>query len=546
MCVPGEMKSERANTRHELVRALYVSPSNHHLTVQPNPSPAGMAKLLDLPKELLLEIAEGLEGDNLNLASLCLTSRACAYFSKPSLYRCVKIRRENANRIQIALLLRTALDRPDLIALTKVIDIETSIFRDLDERLEVPSGATRMRLESGLRLEDAALDCSRRLERSSPSGVSSMIRLWRSDLRNGAQAAYLGVLLSLLTNVNDISITIYTEEGEDRKTVQPLERLFGLSVGGWDDEKHMDPRPHLPLLPSTRNVTRLKISGANMALLGLGFEGLEILEADLTQTIKSRNGGTRWTNELVNMDPFLLPKVHTVVLDADWYCMDDGSVQSLFDAAHFPQLLRIQYNMHNRWTVYTWHPYGTFTSFLEIIGDTRSQLQEFTINVVTNLKKSNPSILSQIEPFDPIYCRLKHFERLHTVYVPSSALVHHYAHANDHLNLTAIALGDLPPNLTHLTILYPKAQTLEWIRDTFVTAGCTLQTLTLSCAWEFGKSPSWFERRRAILDDLPCRVIVNAIEGQKEPEDYSDGEAGALWDEQQTDGDWLAGLFEHA
>jgi hypothetical protein len=78
--------------------------------VRPHPRPRNMAKLSDLPQELLLDIVERLEGDNPTLASLCLTSRACANLCQNLLYRHVKIS-EDAKPVQIALLLRTMFDR---------------------------------------------------------------------------------------------------------------------------------------------------------------------------------------------------------------------------------------------------------------------------------------------------------------------------------------------------------------------------------------------------------------------------------------------------
>jgi hypothetical protein len=175
------------------------------------------------------------------------------------------------------------LSGPDLAVQVVILDVKASIFTDHSQGWEVPSGATRMPLNNWTRLEEAALAHTKSLERRSAPGVSAMVRQWRPDLQRGAQTAYLGVLLSLIKNVKDLAITILVEKGSPRRSLQPLERLFGLSIG-WGDGLYMDPKPHLRLLPDlSKNVRRLQTSGANLALLCLGFDNLEILEVDLSQ-----------------------------------------------------------------------------------------------------------------------------------------------------------------------------------------------------------------------------------------------------------------------
>ena len=502
-----------------------------------------MTSLLELPQELLLDIVERLEGDNAALAALCLTSRACVDFSRRSLYRSVKIDRNNTSKVQIALLLRTAFDRRDLIALTTTFHIETSIFLDSSELWEVPSGATRMRLANGTRLKDASLQEAKCLERNSAPGVSSMIRNWRRALRSGAQTAYVGLLFFLLTSIKDISITIYVEDGKPTRTVQPLEHLFGLSIGGYEDELQADPRPHLPLIPHMRHVTRLKTSGANLALLCLGFENLETLEIDLSQSLRSVSG-PYWMNDVVDMDPCSLPNVHSLVIHIDWdKRIGKDCIQSLFEAIYFPELSHVYCSLYNHDIRHHWNPEGSF-AFLQLAFEpVEPLLQELTISVGNDIGKFSPDILCRFSPCTP---DLRRFERLHTMCVPSAALVNHSIHHNDTPVDVPLLLNDMPPKLKHLTILYPNAQTLDWLHDTFGANGHdepVLQTLTLSCAWDWGKPPTWFERRRDLLDSFPVKVIVDVIQGQKKPADYVDVEADGLWDIQSGDDDWLSGLF---
>jgi hypothetical protein len=208
------------------------------------------------------------------------------------------------------------LSGPDLAVQVVILDIKASIFTDHSQGWEVPSGATRMHLNNWTRLEEAALAHTKSLERRSAPGVSAMVRQWRPDLRRGAQTAYLGVLLSLIKNVKDLAITILVEEGSPRRSLQPLERLFGLSIG-WGDGLYMDPKPHLRLLPDlSKNVRRLQTSGANLALLCLGFDNLEILEVDLSQWTRD---GTWYVceNEKVELHPCTLPKVACFILRCD-------------------------------------------------------------------------------------------------------------------------------------------------------------------------------------------------------------------------------------
>jgi hypothetical protein len=51
--------------------------------------------------------------------------------------------------------------------------------------------------------------------------------------------------------------------------VAPIERFFGLSFSGWDDEYEDGLGPPLQLLPGMRNVKRPKIAGTKVALLSL-------------------------------------------------------------------------------------------------------------------------------------------------------------------------------------------------------------------------------------------------------------------------------------
>jgi hypothetical protein len=540
------------------MRASVLAPNSNTLSSRKNLQPSTtisqhpdsttciMAKLLDLPQELLLDIVERLEGsENASVAALCLASRACVGFSRPSLYRHVRIHRDSSNPIQIALLLRTAFDRPDLVAQTTIIDIETSVFINAGAQWLVPSGATRMRLKDGTRLEDVSLNHYRSLMRSSAPGISAMVQDWRPSLRNGDQTAYLGVLLSLLVGIKDLAITIYNEDGSPMRSSEPLERLFGLSTEIRRANMGIAPRPHLPLITHMRNVTQLKTASANLALLSLGFENLRSLEINFTE---SKDPSRYCINEMVGLYPCSLPKVQSLKIHIYWEDLleeSDAELDRFFINCHFPKLTQLHVNLSQSYSINLGLQLGSIYYLLEGLETVMSSVQKFTLSVSNDRSCFTSTAFHQIRPLDPTDGMLKAYGRLHTLSVPNVVLVNPGVHGYDTYSTTPLTLDDLPPSLKHLTISYPSAETLDWLLDTFNMADhvhSEVQTVTLLCAWDWGKPPSWFHHRRKVLDSLPVRVIVGVVQGQKEPEDYIDKEIG-LFDAQTNEADLLVGLF---
>lgn len=315
-----------------------------------------------------------------------------------------------------------------------------------------------MRLASGLWLEDAAPDRTKYVERHSAPGISNMFHNRRSRLRRGSLAAYLGVLLTLLINIADISVTTYTQEEGQRRTSRLFEFLFRLSVTGTTGGMTL---LHLPVLPSIRNVTRLKIAGANMALFGLGFESLKTMEIDPAQSFRSRRGPFL-ANELIDLDPCSPPRVQTIVFHVQWIeNLGYPHLRPLFEALHLPALLRVYFSLYSRNGSLGFGPQNISTTFLSVLEPTKSQLQKFTVSVGDNISNFEPMVMIGLEPIRPSSTSLRQSQKLHTMSVPSGALVQHSIHANDHSNLETISLNDLPQPLGCLTILYSNAQTLE-------------------------------------------------------------------------------------
>ncbi|KAF2029933.1 hypothetical protein EK21DRAFT_89354 [Setomelanomma holmii] len=510
-----------------------------------------MARLSQLPQELFLGIVELLEGNNATLAALCLISRAVAEVSRPYLYRHVVLGAEDAKPTQIALFLRTLFDRPDYATQTKILQIEATVYRDRNQDFEVPSGATGMRMDDGTRLEEACVDHVRCIEQNGAPRISAMIQKWRLRLRSGAQTAYVGVLLSLLVNLKDIAITIYTEEGLPRRTFTPLERLFRLSVGAFyqDDGSHLKLRPHLPLFPTTRDVTRLRTTGANLAILCLGFANLQILEVDLQQSNCSRSNGAHlnWENGTTEFQPRALLKVHTINFDSDWEALLVGyRVRHLLETIRFPSLRHFFFSIVRGPTQHL-EQYGNFRTFFESIQPIATQLERVAIDVGGDRTNFSMSCLNAFKPVDLGEGDLFRFSSLQVLRIPSAAFVGRCR--TDHTGRVSVPprLDDLGPYLEHLDITYPDGVTLEWLQNMFATLDVNqvrLRLISLSCAWDCGKPPSWFERRRHLLDNLPCPVVIGVVPGQKQPDGYVDKEVTGIWHASLAEGVWLDALFE--
>jgi hypothetical protein len=219
----------------------------------------------------------------------------------------------------------------------------------------------------------------------------------------------------------------------------------------------------------------------------------------------------------------------------------------LFEEIELPGLSHIHFDLinHTRKTVY--EPVcDTSQHLIRILDQNSIQAQNLSITVNNELNRSSNQALCHFEPFDPREGSLQRLEHLHTMCVPSVALVMHAVHHNDESEAEVLTLGDLPPNLKHLKILYPAAPTLNWLSKFFARVApgeLKLQTLTLLCDWRWGKHPAWFERRRDLLDDLPLKVIIAVAPGDKMPEGFVDSEVSGLLDVQTEEEDLLAGLF---
>jgi hypothetical protein len=402
-----------------------------------------------------------------------------------------------------------------------------------------------MTLANGERLQEAAVAQVESWLRRDAPGNGIVTQEWRPNLKSDGRTAFLGVLLTLARNVQDLSMAIFTAMGHPRRSTQPLEYLFGLGIGHLEHEDHLEPRPQLSLLPHLCNITRLRTYGANLALLCLGFDNLETLEVDFSQPFSDASG---WHDEVVEFQPFSLQKVTSLVLHTAWEAITGSHIfGTFFDHIKFPALVQAHVNIvvsHDLGIGYT--PMGSFHYLFRALRYYSIDPQELRITVDNDCEKSNRFASRRFEPFDLQDACLGQLHQLHTLCVPAAALVEHSARHHDTPGLVALSLSDLPPNLKHLEILYPNAAALKWLQDTFSTVASNdhgLLTLTLLCDWKWGKPRAWFDRRRAELDGLPFRVIVDIAQDQEEPAGYIDPEDNEVWTMKSADGNRLRALF---
>jgi hypothetical protein len=381
------------------------------------------------------------------------------------------------------------------------------------------------------------------LRRDAP-GDSFVTEDWRPDLKHGGRTVFLGVLLTLVRNVRDLSMAIFTATGHPRRSTQPLEYLFGMGIGHLEHEDHLEPRPRLNLLPPFCKITRLRTYGANFALLCLGFDNLKTLEVDFSQPYIDASG---WHDEVVEFHPLSLPKVTCLVLHTTWEAVTGLHIFStFFDHIKFPALVQVHVNIVSHGLGVGYTPMGSFHYLFRALGYHSIDSQELRITMDNNCETSDHFALRRFRPFDLQDACLRQLHRLHTLCVPAVALVEHSVHHHDTLGVVALSLSDLPPSLKHLEILYPNAATLKWLQDTFSEVAPNahgLLTLTLLCDWKWGKPRAWFDRRRADLDSLPFRVIVDIAQDEKEIVGYIDPEDYGIWETHSVDGTWLGALF---
>jgi hypothetical protein len=275
---------------------------------------------------------------------------------------------------------------PDLIALTTAFSIEAYAYENSDEALVPALGVIGILLNSGVHLEDAALDHARFLEQHSAPGLSNMIPYWKPGLRASARMAYIGVLLSLLSSVRDLAIAIYKEVGREAATILPLKHLFGLGMGEWDHDSSTYSHPYLSLVPNMKNVARLKTTGANISFLCLGLAHLEHLETNLVQETATM-GRTNYVNTMCELHSFSLPEVRSLTMHIVWQGLlhkSDYDIVQFFETCHLPQLSNLNINITQGNLRTDGLPAGSIDSLLESIKPVSHYLQEFNLSVTCN------------------------------------------------------------------------------------------------------------------------------------------------------------------
>ncbi|KAH7075048.1 hypothetical protein FB567DRAFT_553327 [Paraphoma chrysanthemicola] len=494
-----------------------------------------MAGFLQLPQELRLQILELLEGDNAALVPFCSVSRVCAQLAHPVLYRHVVLGSACAKPFQIGLFLCTLFDRPDHAKMVRTLDIKTSIHRNCTDELDVLAGAADLLLANNTRLQYACVRYVMGMKSSIAHETLWMIRNWQSRLYSDAEVAYVGAVLALSTNVRDITMTIYNKEESYLVTDRPLDLLFGW-VG---DVDHSNPWSCLPVLPSMRNVTRLKIPGMSLSVLHLGFDALEVLEVDLTLGAEvHRDLGAYFNNQDVGLHQCCPPRLRSIVVHLWWYGMLYGSTSTFlgrfFEELRAPNLDHIRFAVAGSPRQWSCIPHATFGRLASGLKPIRNSLRTLTVDLDNegDTIDFKAALLCLRLEGPPERATLQQFENLHTLKLPSSTLAVHALHHHDPTSVYVFNMYTMPPKLKHLIILHPNAATLLWLKEIFTAANVPktgLELVTLLCAWDLGKPTTWFERRRSLLDTFPVRFVVRVLPGQRKPEGFVDKEVADVW-----------------
>jgi hypothetical protein len=109
----------------------------------------------------------------------------------------------------------------------------------------------------------------------------------------------------------------------------------------------------------------------------------------------------------------------------------------------------------------------------------------------------DPRYLSRIRPF----ASLHPFECLHSLTLPHQALIPRHYGTHSH---TVDVRGVLPPSITMLEIMIPRASTLLWLEslERHLPYFSRLSTLVLRCYDDCGKPASWFREAHPVLEKL--------------------------------------------
>ncbi|KAF2875733.1 hypothetical protein BDV95DRAFT_280527 [Massariosphaeria phaeospora] len=232
-----------------------------------------MASLTTLPTELLVAIAEYLDGKTAILNSLSQVCRRLRPIAQDLMYTNITLRGHRKG--ELACLLRTLLGLPCWLEKIRRLDLElTHLESDTmpkQEFLPFESASTQEAFVGNI-----INQLSLRSRTDDASSLETFTSRWADGLKANGQAKFAGVLLALVPKAVDIRLTMLDSEGNSSPSYNPCYAFFNIGrevthiLGGLSS-----------FFSGLRNVKRITIPRGNISILHLPFLGLETLEVHL-------------------------------------------------------------------------------------------------------------------------------------------------------------------------------------------------------------------------------------------------------------------------
>lgn len=268
--------------------------------------------LLDLPNELLLEIAKQLEGDNVSLAALVRTCRQLKPITEEPLYRTIAdppYATEGA-----AYIVRTIFHQPQRA--TKIINLNITLSNDLEvNEVPMPSFLGTASLCDG---SEWAAHMQVHLESLQPR----MYERWIRGIQTGRLINISAVLLTLLSKVGDLQLFTYDNVAEEYPDDQPIKSIFKMDFDNFC--KYLRP----VLRRCLGCVEHFSILGGSLDLFHLAPPSLESLDPDLTAQLPGPSGYIAYADRSL-LSPPHPPKPRTLILNIDWSELRDEDMASI-------------------------------------------------------------------------------------------------------------------------------------------------------------------------------------------------------------------------
>jgi hypothetical protein len=269
--------------------------------------PLTSSRLLNLPIEVLLDVAERLQGDNQALAALMRSCKRLKLVAEEFLYTIITI--PPKSKYKAPHLVRTLLEKPAYALQVSEINLAICDFHP------------------PIRVEREKEDV---IEISSQSGwiadmvkhfiiVNNDIASWMYRALSGYVPSIAMMLPTLLPCVTNINLLLY----EDTPFAERLNDINRLLFGNFESSTAL--ALLLVFRSPLSSVKRLRLSSGNMEFLHLPFHSVEIIELDLgverasssSQFLSTRSNIVESLN-LPAYPRLVYPRLRTLVLYSDW------------------------------------------------------------------------------------------------------------------------------------------------------------------------------------------------------------------------------------